>query len=197
MMYAARSRRAPIATYPYPNLHEDAEASSHSARSCPIAGNLHHNPRTMSATQDKDSGRTSYANRAEPAPDGPLCLTGRIQVEVAGRVVADTDETALCRCGHSRNKPFCDGSHRTAGFRDNGLFTGGRLVAVGDPVEGSEPVRIICRPDGPLSVMGPLEVAASDGETIRGNKGSLCRCGVSSNRPFCDGSHRHTDFRAE
>jgi CDGSH-type Zn-finger protein len=31
---------------------------------------------------------------------------------VDGKVV-----TALCRCGHSKNKPYCDGSHRTSGFR--------------------------------------------------------------------------------
>ena len=56
-------------------------------------------------------------NVAEVPPGGPLCLTGRIRVEVAGEVVADTDDVALCRCGHSRNKPFCDGSHGQRGDR--------------------------------------------------------------------------------
>jgi len=51
-------------------------------------------------------------NIAEVPPAGPLCLTGRIRVEVGGEIVADTDDVALCRCGHSGDKPFCDGSHK-------------------------------------------------------------------------------------
>ena len=70
-------------------------------------------------------------NVAEVPPSGPLCLTGRIQVEVDGEIVADTDDVALCRCGHSSNKPFCDGSHNKVGFADPGVILGGRLVPGG------------------------------------------------------------------
>ena len=135
-------------------------------------------------------------NVAEVPPAGPLCLTGRIKVEVGGETVADTDDVALCRCGHSRDKPYCDGSHRRVGFDDPGVIQGGRLVP-GEGGEGAaadEPVTIVCATDGPLLVRGPLRVVASDGGTSEGTKGALCRCGVSSTKPFCDGSHRDAGF---
>ncbi len=48
---------------------------------------------------------------------GPLRVTGPLTVVSAdGRVKLAGNRVALCRCGHSRNKPFCDGSHETAGF---------------------------------------------------------------------------------
>lgn len=143
----------------------------------------------------------SGGNVAEVAPAGPLCLTGRIRIEAAGRVVADTDDVALCRCGHSRNKPFCDGSHRGAGFDDPGTIQGGRLApgrdAPGEAGADAGVVVIACARNGPLLVRGPLTVVASDGGTSRGTKGALCRCGVSSTRPFCDGSHREAGFVGE
>ena len=135
-------------------------------------------------------------NVAEVAAAGPLCLTGRIHVEVGGDVIADTDDVALCRCGHSGNKPFCDGSHRGAGFEDPGVIEGGRLVPGRDDPGEEDPVRIVCATDGPLLVRGPLSVVGADGGTSTGTKGALCRCGASSTKPFCDGTHRETDFRA-
>ena len=143
-------------------------------------------------------GRGS-GNVAEVPPAGPLCLTGRIKVEVGGEIVADTDDVALCRCGHSGNKPYCDGSHRKAGFDDPGVIMGGRLVGGtggegGEGAAAGEPVTIVCATDGPLLVRGPLRVVASDGGTSEGTKGALCRCGASSTKPFCDGSHRDVGF---
>ena len=79
-------------------------------------------------TAEQAGGMGPGANVAEVPPSGPLCLTGRIQVEVDGEIVADTDDVALCRCGHSSNKPFCDGSHNKVGFDDPGVILGGRLV---------------------------------------------------------------------
>lgn len=49
---------------------------------------------------------------------GPLWVRGRIQIEAAdGRKYELRNRVTLCRCGHSRNKPFCDGLHVTAGFK--------------------------------------------------------------------------------
>lgn len=53
-------------------------------------------------------------------PHGPLSIRGAVSVETAkGEVLADECRMTLCRCGASRNQPFCDLSHRAVGFRDN------------------------------------------------------------------------------
>jgi len=52
-------------------------------------------------------------------PDGPLLVRGDVDVVTAsGELVPRRRRTvALCRCGFSAIKPFCDGSHKAAGFR--------------------------------------------------------------------------------
>ncbi len=152
--------------------------------------------RQMAETNGGDRG-SAGGNVARIPPGGPICLTGRIVVEVGGRVLAETDDVALCRCGQSANKPFCDGSHRGAGFADPGVIEGGRLVPGPDASSGEDAVAIVCKSDGPLLVRGPLTVVAADGERVRGTKGALCRCGESAIKPFCDGSHRAAGFAAE
>ena len=51
-----------------------------------------------------------------PSPNGPLILAGPVQISGADGQTVTKPKAALCRCGHSKNKPFCDGSHREAGF---------------------------------------------------------------------------------
>jgi uncharacterized Fe-S cluster protein YjdI/predicted GNAT family acetyltransferase len=49
----------------------------------------------------------------EPRPDGPLFIRGRVRiVGEDGRLLREDTRVALCRCGASENKPFCDGSHK-------------------------------------------------------------------------------------
>jgi uncharacterized Fe-S cluster protein YjdI/CDGSH-type Zn-finger protein len=51
-----------------------------------------------------------------PVPDGPLLLRGSLRLlDEAGNVVSTETRLALCRCGASRNKPYCDNSHRAPG----------------------------------------------------------------------------------
>jgi len=51
-------------------------------------------------------------------PNGPLYVRGRVRViGPGGHLIREDTRVALCRCGHSENKPFCDGSHRRVGFR--------------------------------------------------------------------------------
>lgn len=50
-------------------------------------------------------------------PDGPIWLSGGIPVERSdGEALETRNRVTLCRCGHSANKPLCDGSHKEAGF---------------------------------------------------------------------------------
>ena len=58
------------------------------------------------------------------------------------------------------------------------------------------PVIVACT-DGPLLVRGPVTLVASDGEEIEQNRRTvaLCRCGVSTIKPFCDGTHKLIHFK--
>lgn len=176
------------------------------------------------------------------------------------------DSYALCRCGLSGHKPFCDGSHATAGFDGTEtashdgyadqaeLFRGpalslsdqenlcafarfcdpngrvwnqvaetdrpevadafvaqvnkcpaGRLVPwdkqTGKALEmGREPMVSITQDpaqgcSGPIWVEGMIPIQGADGAPyeIR-NRVTLCRCGRSSNKPFCDGTHASFGF---
>lgn len=52
--------------------------------------------------------------------DGPLYVTGRIPVELAdGEPFETRNRMTLCRCGASKSKPLCDGSHTESGFTDS------------------------------------------------------------------------------
>lgn len=208
--------------------------------------------------------------------DGPYIVTGSIPlstaiigVDVAGESEHWNDgefypipETyALCRCGQSGKKPFCDGTHAKINFdgteaatrepfadqvltfdgpthklldasalcasarfcdpngqvwnqisrtnepkilamflRQVGDSPSGRLVAwdkaTGTAIEPSLPISIALVEDpkeqchGPLWLRGGILVVAADGfkYEVR-NRVTLCRCGLSENKPFCDGSH--------
>ncbi|MBY0306697.1 MAG: CDGSH iron-sulfur domain-containing protein [Sphingomonas sp.] len=100
----------------------------------------------------------------------------------------------LCRCGASKNKPFCDSSHIAIGF-----------TATGEPeTRESQPLAarggtLVIEPqqDGPLEVLGNLELCAGTGRTFdRVTSTWLCRCGGSANKPYCDGTHRKIGFKS-
>ena len=135
-------------------------------------------------------------NKVTPWPNGPLYLRGRIEIvgEDGASQLRDT-RAALCRCGNSASKPFCDGSHARMGFRDAGNVFEGKVepgpAGPGEAAEGAGAVLTIRPlPGGPLQLKGPFTLAeAGGGTTISGRGAKLCRCGQSRNKPFCDGSH--------
>lgn len=215
--------------------------------------------------------------------NGPYVVTGAVPLAkqtiaadsegasekwVQGAPVEAAQTYRLCRCGHSKNKPFCDGTHARIGFdgtetasRESygaqaktldgptmqltdaeALCAGarfcdpnesvwaqvehadrpdvramfvrqvcncpsGRLVAwdkrTGEAIEPKLPISIGLVEDpqegcsGPLWLRGGIAVQSSDGfqYEIR-NRVTLCRCGESRNKPFCDGTHLSIKFKA-
>ena len=140
--------------------------------------------------------------------NGPLLVSGadlcRIGIErnqwdrpyrySDARSVEHNEQYALCRCGASANKPFCDGAHEKAGFVDYG--------AVGEKGDGlkEEGGRLEVKriPNGPILVRGNFSIVSAGGRVAwQGDRAALCRCGASKNKPFCDGQHSEIGFEAD
>ena len=68
----------------------------------------------------------------------------------------------------------------------------------GTQEQAAEETTIEPRPNGPLYVRGHVRIVSNDGTVIREDtRMTLCRCGQSHNKPFCDGTHRTVGFTAE
>lgn len=55
-------------------------------------------------------------------PNGPLLMNGPLEIKTpdgSSHTVGEGEKTALCRCGQSGKKPFCDGTHKSCGFKDD------------------------------------------------------------------------------
>ena len=100
----------------------------------------------------------------------------------------------LCRCGASKNKPFCDQSHKDIGFTATGEPPSGKT----DMLEvRNGPLAIDPERDGPYKVRGNLEIISGTGRVVaRVQNARLCRCGHSNNKPFCDNSHLRVGFKS-
>jgi CDGSH-type Zn-finger protein/uncharacterized Fe-S cluster protein YjdI len=146
----------------------------------------------------KDDGAAEQApsqNTVLVANNGPLYLRGELAIDGAADDMPGVRyRAALCRCGASANKPFCDGSHEKAEFRDQGAVG---ETGVGLEAEGGE-LMIKRAKNGPLLISGNLTILSGSGrEAWKGQKAALCRCGHSANKPFCDGAHKPAGFEAE
>jgi CDGSH-type Zn-finger protein/uncharacterized Fe-S cluster protein YjdI len=153
------------------------------------------------------SGAINYARKDgqanESAPlvnlisvreNGPYAVRAAMEIDGEQKGFRAT----LCRCGASKNKPYCDGSHHDIHFNAtgepatgiNGLNTD--MLAVRDG-----PLSIDLEIDGPLSVRGNLEMVSGTGRMVcRVGQAKLCRCGGSATKPFCDGTHRVNGFKS-
>lgn len=77
-----------------------------------------------------------------PYRDGPLLVRGpvRIQDQEGGPILVERDVVALCRCGKSRTRPLCDGSHKLTRFRaPSGLEDRQAASASGSPISELRP----------------------------------------------------------
>ena len=144
-----------------------------------------------------DGSRVEQApaiNSIQVAYNGPLFVRGDLQIDDAPTDVPGLKfRAALCRCGASKNKPYCDNSHLDANFRDYG--------AIGKSSENSGnsggPLQVSPALDGPLLVKGNVTLVSSSGrDSWQGSQTALCRCGASNKKPFCDGQHKKTGFKS-
>jgi CDGSH-type Zn-finger protein/uncharacterized Fe-S cluster protein YjdI len=158
-----------------------------------IAEIAHNCPSGAITFERIDGGENEAApavNVARVRENGPIALHAQLAIVGHGSALRAT----LCRCGASKNKPFCDGSHTRVGF----LASGEAPTEESQPLPvRNGPLTVDPRPDGPLKLTGSLEVCSGTGRTIvRGTETWLCRCGGSGNKPFCDGTHRKNGFKS-
>jgi len=122
--------------------------------------------------------------------NGPLAINA--EIVVAGAPIGT--RATLCRCGESKNKPYCDSSHIAAGFAATGEPTTTESAAL---AKRDGALSITPYPNGPLGVAGPVEIISGTGRTVnRVERTALCRCGHSSNKPYCEGTHAKVGFVA-
>ena len=119
-------------------------------------------------------------------------IGGDIEVyDAEGKLLRAADNLVLCRCGHSGDKPFCDGSHKKTGFQHDGCFQDDRTEAL----TGEGKLAMTVRANAMLIAKGPMTLLSADGNCVSTrNKAALCRCGHSDNKPFCDASHKRCGF---
>jgi CDGSH-type Zn-finger protein/uncharacterized Fe-S cluster protein YjdI len=122
--------------------------------------------------------------------NGPLAISA--EIVLAGAPIGT--RATLCRCGESKNKPYCDGSHVAAAFAATGEPTTATSAAL---AKRDGALTITPYPNGPLGVAGPVEIISGTGRTVnRVERTALCRCGHSANKPYCDGAHAKVGFVA-
>lgn len=148
-------------------------------RNVPLGGAMEH------------SNAAPIVNTVRVRENGPLALEAELQIRGQAQSVP---RATLCRCGQSANKPYCDGSHVAAGFVASGEPA---TVAFEALAQRNGPVDVQPIPNGPLRVVGNLEVVSGTGRTCnKVGETYLCRCGHSKNKPYCDGSHKAAGFQA-
>ncbi len=92
--------------------HSDSEAIMKQIDACP-SGALSY----LKESKEQESVEVANETIVEATKNGPLLVFGNITIkDAAGNLTKKHKVTALCRCGASENKPFCDGSHAKISF---------------------------------------------------------------------------------
>jgi len=155
---------------------------------CP-SGALHYDRH-----DEKEGEPTPSINRIIVHKDEYLQFIGDLEIRSAGTEIDGETRATLCRCGESNNKPFCDNTHKKVDFTTDDLDT----VKVDESAEQGGKLIVTTHTNGPIEVSGNLQIEDTDGEVIfTGTQTWLCRCGGSSKKPFCDGTHNRNGFTAE
>jgi CDGSH-type Zn-finger protein/uncharacterized Fe-S cluster protein YjdI len=171
-----------------PWIHPDAmnpEELAAVARECP-SGAIQYRRRDGGAEE-----RPPPVNLIRTLEGGPYALRGDLCID--GKPIGY--RATLCRCGASKNKPFCDGSHHDVSFDATGEPPTGAKTDMLEVRDGL--IEITPTLDGPLMVRGNMEIISGTGRVIaRVHAARLCRCGHSKTKPFCDGTHAKIGFKS-
>jgi len=167
-------------------IHPEATSVEHSVH-------VAHNCPSGAIAYERHDGRPQEAapsvNVVRVRENGPYAVHARIELPAGAELRA-----TLCRCGKSKRKPYCDGSHAGAGFAASGEPA---TVASEPLAERGGALKISPIPNGPLQLNGNVEICSGTGRTVvRTQSTRLCRCGGSESKPFCDGTHARIGFRS-
>ena len=127
--------------------------------------------------------RLDVANELLVTSGGPLKMTGNIRLINEDGSVTNANNLSLCRCGASKIKPYCDDQHLDIEFFDSGAVS---QLSDWMPVNRPQTVTVTAVKNGPLKFRGYLRIYNKKGQECITMRGSLCRCGKSSKKPFCD-----------
>lgn len=146
----------------------------------------------------KNSDRVEKApsrNRVLLQKDGPIYMFGDIEVQGhEENIILEDTRFAFCRCGASSNKPACDNSHKRIDFEPH--TNADRTKLRGASEHEHEKLIIKLMKDGPAILQGIYTVESDTFDSHTSDKGvALCRCGASTTKPFCDGSHKEVGFQ--
>lgn len=140
------------------------------------------------------SEKPSSRNRIQLTKDGPVYFFGDIEVQDhEGNTVLKDTRFALCRCGASSNKPACDNSHKELEWSAGTGADKSKMPEIEN--EDHSKLLIKLMKNGPAILEGSYTMESPEIGEHTSDKGvALCRCGASSTKPFCDGTHKEIGF---
>jgi CDGSH-type Zn-finger protein/uncharacterized Fe-S cluster protein YjdI len=155
---------------------------------CPT-GALHYEIKKGNRTEQPSS-----KNRVQLRPNGPVYFFGDIEVQDhEGNTVLEDTRFAFCRCGASGNKPACDNSHQEIEWKADTNADKSKMPET-DKAENDKLIIKLMK-NGPAILEGNYTMESSSIGEHTSDKGvALCRCGGSSTKPFCDGTHKSIGF---
>jgi CDGSH-type Zn-finger protein/uncharacterized Fe-S cluster protein YjdI len=143
---------------------------------------------------DAESEKPPARNRIILQLNGPVYIHGDIEIQDADETTLLEDtRIALCRCGMSENKPLCDNTHKVIEFIADRFADTNNLPEADENNHGRIVLKLM--KNGPVLVEGTYTLESVDLKPHSSAKTiALCRCGGSSNKPFCDGTHKTIGF---
>ncbi|MCC5913696.1 MAG: CDGSH iron-sulfur domain-containing protein [Balneolaceae bacterium] len=166
----------------------EANAVADVIEKCPT-GALHYEMKGNSREEQPSS-----RNRIQLTEDGPVYFFGDIEVQDhEGNTVLKDTRFALCRCGASANKPACDNTHQKIEWEADADADKSKMPEIDE--EKHDKLLIKLMKNGPAILEGSYTMeSAVIGEHTSDKGVALCRCGGSTTKPFCDGTHKEIGF---